>query len=390
VSSSLLLIELGGVIIGLAILARVAGRFGFSPIPLYLVAGLAFGEGGILPLVTAEDFIEVGAEIGVVLLLLMLGLEYSANELVQTLRRRAGDGLVDLALNFAPGFGAGIILGWGSVGAALLGGVTYVSSSGVVAKLVNDLGWVGNRETPSVLSLLVIEDMVMALYLPLVAVLLLGGAGEGAAVTVLAAVATVSFVLILAVPLGPRLSALVFSRSEEGLLLSILGATLLVAGVTERFRVSAAVGAFLVGIGLSGPAADRAHSLLSPLRDLFGAVFFVFFGLRTDPSSVPPVLGVAASLAAVGAATKLLTGWWTGAQAGVGRRARLRAGVALMARGEFSIAIAALGAEAGADPQLVPLTAAYVLILAVAGPLLALLLGRGSRVGRQAAGVAAP
>jgi Kef-type K+ transport system membrane component KefB len=70
-ATPVLLIELGAVIVGLAILARLAGRFGFSSIPLFLVAGLAFGEGGILPLVTSEAFIEVGAEIGLILLLLV-------------------------------------------------------------------------------------------------------------------------------------------------------------------------------------------------------------------------------------------------------------------------------------------------------------------------------
>ncbi|HYZ11659.1 MAG TPA: cation:proton antiporter, partial [Actinomycetota bacterium] len=60
----LLLLELGAIIIGLALLARLAGRFGFSPIPLYLLAGLAFGKGGLVPVVTAEAFVEIGAEIG--------------------------------------------------------------------------------------------------------------------------------------------------------------------------------------------------------------------------------------------------------------------------------------------------------------------------------------
>src|SRR6266536_240252 len=102
-----LLLELGGVILGLGILGRVAGRLGLSPIPLYLLAGLAFGKGGLLPLVTATEFIQTGAELGVILLLLLLGIEYSAEELTASLRRSAGAGLVDLALNFTPGWPPG-------------------------------------------------------------------------------------------------------------------------------------------------------------------------------------------------------------------------------------------------------------------------------------------
>ncbi|MGW2283112.1 cation:proton antiporter, partial [Streptomyces phaeochromogenes] len=77
-SSAIFLIEFGAIILGLGLLGRFAGRFQFSPIPLYLLAGLAFGEGGLLPLGTSEEFVAIGAEIGVILLLLMLGLEYTA------------------------------------------------------------------------------------------------------------------------------------------------------------------------------------------------------------------------------------------------------------------------------------------------------------------------
>jgi monovalent cation:H+ antiporter-2, CPA2 family len=154
-----------------------------------------------------------------------------------------------------------------------------------------------------------------------------------------------------------------------------VGTTLLIGGVAERFHVSAAVGAFLVGIGLSGPAADRARSLLGPIRDLFGAVFFVFFGLRTDPGTIPPVLGAALLLAAAALLTKLAGGWWIAGRAGAGRRGRFRAGSLLVARGEFSMAIAAVGVSAGARTTLAPITATLVLSLAVVGPLLVRLAG---------------
>ena len=367
----LFLLELGAIVVGLAVFARLAASIGLSPIPLYLLAGLAFGQGGLVPVVTAEEFIEVGAEIGVILLLLMLGLEYSAHELTDGLRTGWRSGALDLALNFLPGFAAGLVLGWGVVAALLLGGVTYISSSGIVAKLITDFGWIGNRETPSVLSLLVQEDLVMAAFLPVVAVLLAGTAPLSATISVVIAIGAVTGVIALALRWGEAMSRAVFSRSDEAMLLSIFGITLLVAGAAAQLAVSAAVGAFLVGLALSGEAADRARVLLSPLRDLFGAVFFVFFGLQIDPGSIPPVLWQALGLGVVGIATKSAAGWVTARRAGVGTRGRLRAGALLVARGEFSIAIAALGVSAGVEPDLGPLTAAYVLTLAVLGPLLA-------------------
>jgi CPA2 family monovalent cation:H+ antiporter-2 len=371
VQDPLFLLELGAIIVGLALLARLAGRFGFSPIPLYLLAGLAFGRGGLLPVVTAEQFIETGAEIGVILLLLLLGLEYTGQELTRGLRTGAVSGAVDLVLNAAPGFALGMLLGWGPVSAILMAGVTYISSSGIVAKVLSDLGWVGNRETPAVLSILVAEDLVMAVYLPVVAVLLLGVSLASAVVTVAVALIVAAAFLVISVRFGPALSRMIFSHSDEALLLTILGLALLAAGVAEQLQVSAAVGAFLVGIGISGPAADRAQTLLTPIRDLFGGVFFAFFGLSLDPAAIPPVLGPALALAAVGIVTKVVTGWVAGGRIGVGPRGRLRAGALLSARGEFSIVIAVLGATSGAHPRLAPVTAAYVLALAVAGPILA-------------------
>jgi monovalent cation:H+ antiporter-2, CPA2 family len=365
------LLELGGVILGLGILGRLAGRLGLSAIPLYLLAGLAFGEGGLLPLVTAQEFIEVGAEVGVILLLLLLGLEYSASELLGSLRASAPAGLADLVLNFTPGVLAGLLLGWSALAAVVLGGVTYVTSSGIVAKVLGDLNRLGNRETPVILSILVIEDLAMAAYLPLLTGALVGGGLLASALPVGVALAAVALVLLVAVHYGETLSRLVFSPSGEVTLLVVLGLALVVAGIAQQLQVSAAVGAFLVGIALSGRAAEAAHDLLTPLRDLFAATFFVFFGLQTDPRSIPPVALAATALALVTAATKIATGWWAARRIGVGVRGRWRAGTSLVPRGEFSIVIAGLAMAAGREPELGPLATAYVLILAVLGPILA-------------------
>jgi CPA2 family monovalent cation:H+ antiporter-2 len=362
-------IELGAAVLGLAFLARLASRFGISAIPLYLLGGLAFGNGGLLPLRFSEDFVHVGAEIGVLLLLFMLGLEYTGAELSTSLRAGWPAGAADLLLNFPPGLLAGLLFGWGLLAAVLLGGVTAVSSSGIVAKVLADLRWQNNPETPAVLSVLVLEDLTMAVYLPLVSVLLIGQGVVAALLADAVAVAAAVAILVVALRHGQAVSRLLAHTSDEVILLSTFGLVLLVAGAAQRLQVSAAVGAFLVGIALSGPLARQAHRLLAPLRDLFAALFFLFFGLEIDPASLPPVLLPAAVLGAVTVLTKVLTGWWAARRAGVGGAGRWRAGVALVARGEFSIVIAGLGA--GLEARLVPLAAAYVLLLAVLGPILA-------------------
>ncbi|MGC0334112.1 CPA2 family monovalent cation:H+ antiporter-2 [Streptomyces sp. SAI-170] len=370
-SSAVFLIEFGAIILGLGLLGRFAARFQFSPIPLYLLAGLAFGEGGLLPLGSSEEFVAIGAEIGVILLLLMLGLEYTASDLVSNLRTQYRAGLLDALLNALPGALLALLLGWGPVAAVVLAGVTWVSSSGVIAKVLGDLGRLGNRETPVILSILVLEDLSMAVYLPIVTALLAGAGLAAGSVTLAIALGVAALVLLLAVRYGRHISRFVSSDDPEKLLLVVLGLTLVVAGVAQQLQVSAAVGAFLVGIALSGEVAEGAHNLLAPLRDLFAAVFFVFFGLHTDPATIPPVLLPALALAVVTALTKIATGYWAARRAGISPKGRWRAGGTLVARGEFSIVIAGLAVTAGIEPSLGPLATAYVLILVVLGPLTA-------------------
>lgn len=362
-------IELGLAVVGLAALARLANRWGFSAIPLYLLAGLAFGKGGLAPLKLTENFIHIGAEIGVLLLLFMLGLEYSGDQLKANLRLGFSAGVADLVLNFTPGVIAGLLLGWKPLPSVLLGGVTYVSSSGVIAKVLGELGRRENPETPLVLSVLVLEDLAMAVYLPVVGTLLLGGGVAKIAFSVAIALTAVVLVLGAAVRYGQQLSKFAAHESDEIILLTIFGVVLLVAGTAQRFQVSAAIGAFLVGIAVSGPIAEQSNRLLGPLRDLFAATFFFFFGLEIDPAALVPALPLAVTLGLVTGATKVLTGFWAARMAGIDQRGRLRAGFELIARGEFSIVIAGLGTAI--EPRLGPLSAAYVLFLAIAGPILA-------------------
>lgn len=364
------LIELGVVVLGLAGVARVAHRFSFSPVPAYLLAGLAVGNDGFVRLDLSEDFVAFGAEIGVVLLLLALGLQYTADDLRVGLRDNLAAGVVDAVANFLPGFAAGLLLGWDVRTALVLGGVTYISSSGIIAKSLADLGRLGNRESSTVLSILVLEDLAMAAYLPIMAALLAGASAVATGVSLTLAAVTVALVLFVALRHGPRVNRAVRSESDEVLLLTVFGFTLLVAGLAQQAQVSAGVGAFLVGLALSGPVATRATQLTGPLRDLFAATFFFFFGLQIDAGDLPGVLPIAAVLAVLTAGTKVATGWWAARRGGISARGRVRAGLALVARGEFSVVIAELGIAAGLEPRLGPLAAAYVLILAVAGPLL--------------------
>jgi len=368
---SLLLIELGAVVLGLALLTRLANRFAFSAIPLYLLAGLALGKGGLVPLTIDDNFVRMGSEIGVLLLLFMLGLEYTGEQLRRELRSGLPAGLVDLALNFPPGFLVGLLLGWDPLGCVLLGGITYNTSSSVAAGVLTDLGRTSYPETRVVISISVIEDLAMALFVPLVGVLLLRQQLATAVGSVLLALAVVGAALFVAMRYGRALSRLASRRSEEAALFAVLGLVLLVAGLAQRLQVSAGIGAFLVGIAISGPMVKQMRRQIGPLRDLFAAIFFLFFGLQIDPAALLPVLVPAAGLGALGAATKMLAGWWAARRASISPTGCLRAGAVLVARGEFSIVLASLGVAAGLQPQLGTLAAAFILFSALVGPILA-------------------
>ena len=214
--NALILVELGAVFLGLGLLGRLAAKVGMSPVPLYLLGGLLFGAGGVVNLAGITEFGEIASEIGVILLLLMLGLEYTARELVTGLKGSWFAGVVDLVLNFTPGAGLALIMGWGFSGALVLGGVTYVSSSGIIAKVLSDLGRLGNRETPVVLSILVLEDLAMAIYLPVLTATLSGLSFMGGLRTVGIAMAAITLVVVAFVFLPKLLRCGCWQRCASG------------------------------------------------------------------------------------------------------------------------------------------------------------------------------
>lgn len=364
-----LLLELGVILIALTVLGSMARRVALSPIPLYLLAGLALGKGGIAPVPAAGEFVSTGASIGVVLLLLTLGLEFSIGEFGASMRRHLPSAGVDVVLNATPGAIAGWLLGLDAVGILAMAGITFISSSGVIARLLNDLRRLGNRETPAVLSVLVLEDFSMAAYLPVLAVLAAGGTWWQALLWMGVALTALGGAFAASYRWGHHLGRLIAHPDDEQLLLRILGLTLIVAAVAEHLHASAAVGAFLVGLTLTGETADRARSVLTPLRDLFAAVFFLAIGLSVDPADLLPMLPAAVALAAVTALTKVATGAYAARRDGVARPGQLRAGTALIARGEFSLVIIGLAGTTVA--AIGPVATPYVFVLATIGPVLA-------------------
>ena len=370
-----LLLEFGLLLALLGLLTRVARRLGIPVVPLYLLGGLLLGSSGLVDLSASGNLVPSLAELGALLLLLLLGLEYSGSQLAASARRQVLPGIADVLLNAAPGAAAGLLLGWGPLGALVLGGVSYVSSSGVVSQMMRDLRWGGKPEAPAVVGLLVAEDLLMAPYLPILAAALAGASLLSGMAGVGLALLVVSGALLVAVRQPAWARRLLPSSEPVGLPLVVFGVAVSVAGLASLLGFSPAVAAFLVGLLLTGEVAEVARRRLEPLRELLAAVFFAYFGLAAGMGMVASVLLPALALAVASVAAKMATGLLAARHAG--RRAGLRAGALLAARGEFSVLIAGVAVASGAFPEeFTALVAAYVLLTAMASAVLARCLDR--------------
>ncbi|MFB6089424.1 MAG: cation:proton antiporter [Halobellus sp.] len=379
------LLELGELFVVLAVAGAVALRVGLSVIPLYVVGGMAAGPfvaGRIgLPYVPDGELLTVLAEVGIVLLLFFLGLEFSLDRLLASRAAITRAGAIDVGINLPLGIVLGLALGWSVVEALLLGGIVYISSSAIVTKTLIDLGWIADEEAEPILGTLVFEDLFIAVYLAVVTSLVLGGGGAGGAGGLggVARSLAIAFgflgLLLVAVQYGTAFFARVLDVSEtEAFVLRTLAVVVPVAGVALALGVSEAVAAFFVGMGFSTSGhRERIEQLLTPVRDVFAAVFFFWIGVGTDPLTLATVAVPLAAAVVLTTPAKVVSGYLGGQAYGLSERRSLRVGVGLVPRGEFSLVIAALAAS-GSTPVLretIPAFAVgYVLVMSILGTVL--------------------
>jgi CPA2 family monovalent cation:H+ antiporter-2 len=360
------LAEIGALLLALGVIAFIASRLNFSVVPLYLVLGLAVGQGGFGLVSLSSDFLAIGAQIGAILLLLLLGLEYSAPDLAQAFKERKSAGFFDIATNFVPGALLALAFGWGPLAAFVVGGIAYVSSSGIASQLLRETGWRKSELSKRIVTILVFEDLALAPYLPLLSSLVLGLSAAAGLLSVSVALIITGLVLIISYRGNTKWSRILNPDVPSGLLLTVFGSALLAAGVADLAGFSGAVAAFLVGLLLTGEVANTVRGRLGSLRDLFAAIFFLFFGLATNFSDLIQVLPAVALFVAVGVAGKFAVGWWIAKDMG-DKLSWIRAGAFLTPRGEFSMVIAALAAPAVLSVNLQALTLSYVTLTAVIG-----------------------
>ncbi|MEY3331573.1 MAG: hypothetical protein RL202_839 [Actinomycetota bacterium] len=369
VVDNLVLLEIGGVLLLLGTIAFIAARIALSAVPLFLALGLAFGQGGVAPLELSSQFLNTGAQIGAILLLLLMGLEYSAREISETFRSSKSVILLDLIVNGIPGALIALVLGWGLQGALLLGGITYVSSSGIASELIREAGWARSQVAKRTIAVLVSEDLILAPYLPLLTSTILGVGLISGLISVSVALVITGFILLISVKRENFFSKLFRRYSASALLLTVFGSALIAAGAAGLAGFSGAIAAFLVGLLLTGEVATAVRTRLAPLRDFFAAIFFIFFGLSVDPSEIVKVLPLALLLTVLGGAGKFFIGWWTARDLQDPMSWR-RVGSFLIPRGEFSVIIAGFSTTLAFTSEIKALTIAYVIATTLTASLL--------------------
>lgn len=371
--------EAGVALVLMAAAALLSARLRFSIVPFLIIVGMVVGPHaphiGILDLrfITTAPLIEFMGRLGVLFLLFYLGLEFSVGRLMRAGRSIAVGGAIYIAINFTLSLAYAALQGWPLQEVLVAAGITTISSSAIVAKVLVDLRRTANPETEMILGIIMFEDIFLAVYLSIVSGLVLSGATSVGAV-ISSAVIALGFMIGLLV-VGrlavPLLNRFLNITSDEVFLLVIFAALLLIAGFSETIHVAEAIGALLVGLVLAETEhVKRIEHLVIPFRDFFGAVFFFSFGLSIDPLTLGGAVGLALGAVVLTIIGNYVAGILAGRSANLSPSASSNIGLTIVSRGEFSIVLANLAQSGGLLPILQPFAALYVLILAILGPLL--------------------
>jgi CPA2 family monovalent cation:H+ antiporter-2 len=365
-------------LIALAVLA--ANKLGLSNIPFLIIIGMIVGPHAPQFGVFDFRFIETGSlitymgRIGVLFLLFYLGLESNVSRLIKAGRSIISGGSLYIGMNFTIGFAYGYLVGFPLRETLIIAGLTTVSSSAIVAKILFDYRRMANSETQMILGITMFEDIFLAVYLSLISGIVLSGASSFTGVVSSGGIALGFIVglLFLGRWLTPLLNRLLNISSNEVFVIVVFACLFLLAGLGETIHVAESIGALLLGLILGETEhSERMERLVVPFRDFFGAVFFFGFGLSIDPFTLGGAVWLAVGAALLSLIGVTISGLIVGKRNGLSTVGSLNTGFTLLARGEFSIIIVNLAIAGALMPVLQPFAALYVLILASASPLLA-------------------
>lgn len=375
-----LVLEVGLALGLIAAAVSLAAKLRFSNIPFLILIGMAVGPHaphfGVFDFrfIESAPLIVFMGRIGVLFLLFYLGLESNVTRLIQAGRSIFIGGTIYIGINFTLGLVYAYLTGFSPTEMLVMAGITTISSSAIVAKVLFDYRRTANPETELILGITMYEDVFLAVYLSLLSGVVLSGASSISGVLWSAGLALVFIVGLIVVGrwATPLLNWLLRISSNEVFIIVVFAFLFLLAGFGETINVAEAIGALLLGLVLGETEhSGRLERLVVPFRDFFGAIFFFSFGLTVDPFSLGGAVWLAIGAALLSLFGVVVAGQLAGRSAGLTGATSFDVGLTLLGRGEFSIIVAKLAQSGGLLPLIQPFAALYVLILATLAPLLA-------------------
>ena len=346
------------IIVDLAMILLVAGVTTIlfkklnQPLVLgYIIAGFITGPHfSFFPTVSDSANIQVWSEIGVIFLLFALGLEFSFYKLKSVGNTAFIATAVEIGGMLGVGYVAGSLLGWSHMDSIFLGGMLAMSSTTIIIKAFEDLKLKGQRFTEMVFGVLIVEDIAGIIMMVMLSTL----AAAGISTLELAmGVGRLAFFLTLWFVMGMYLIPTFFKKAkdlmnDETLIVASVGLCLGMVVLATHMGFSAALGAFIMGSLIAeAPNAEHIEHLVKPVKDLFGAVFFVSVGMLVDPSLLLQYWFPILCLVAVTIIGKLIFSTGGVLAAGQNLNISMHCGFSLAQIGEFSFIIASLGMSLG-------------------------------------------
>ena len=349
-------------ILVLGAVATVVFKLLKQPVVLgYIVAGfLASPHFSFFPTVATHENIEFWAQIGIIVLLFSLGLEFSFKKLLNVGSSAIITCLIIVTGMLGLGFVVGKMLHFSTVNAIFLGGMISMSSTTIIIKALTDLNMRQRRFVPLVLAVLIIEDLVAVVLMVILSSIAIHKTVESG--EMLKSILKLSFFLVMWFTVGIFLIPTVFKRfrriiSDELMLVIAMGLCFLMAILAVKAGFSLALGAFVMGSILAGTSeAERIERIIMPVKDLFGAVFFISVGMMVNPQVIVDFWPTIALLSVVVVVGMILFGTFGMLAAGQPLKIAMESGFCLTQIGEFSFIIATLGMALGVlDSSMYPI-----------------------------------
>jgi CPA2 family monovalent cation:H+ antiporter-2 len=316
----------------------------------YLIAGLIVGPHLPVPLVADPDIIDMLSELGVILLMFSIGLEFGFGKLVRAGPSSVLTAVIQTSLMMWLGFLSGRALGWTVLESLFTGAIVAISSTTIVAKAFDELQ-IGGKLRETVVGVLIVEDLIVIVLLAIFTALATGH-GLSAGPFLLILVKLVGFLSILigaGLLIVPRaMRSIQRLNRRETTLVATIGICFAIALLAKSLGYSAALGAFLAGSLVAESRVERSiERLVEPVRDMFAAIFFVSVGMMMDPGAIARDPGAILFLTLLVVLGKVVTVSIGAFLSGLGLRTAIQAGMSLAQIGEFSFILAGLGLSLG-------------------------------------------